>query len=58
MCANRIYVQSSIKDEFLAKFKQKVEVLKVGNGADEATDIGPLINQQALKKCRHFWMMR
>ncbi|MPW62637.1 NAD-dependent succinate-semialdehyde dehydrogenase [Moraxella catarrhalis] len=50
VCANRIYVQSSIKDEFLAKFKQKVEVLKVGNGADEATDIGPLINQQALKK--------
>lgn len=50
VCANRVYVQSSVKDEFLAKFKQKVEALKVGDGADDSTDVGPLINQQALKK--------
>lgn len=50
VCANRVYVQNSVKDEFLAKFKQKVEALKVGDGADDSTDVGPLINQQALKK--------
>lgn len=50
ICANRIYVQDSIKDQFLALFKQKVEQLKVGNGLQKGTDIGPLINQSALEK--------
>nr|WP_313012955.1 NAD-dependent succinate-semialdehyde dehydrogenase [Moraxella sp. CTOTU48841] len=50
VCANRVYVQSSIKDKFLAIFKQKVEALKVGNGMTEGVNIGPLINQGALDK--------
>lgn len=50
VCANRVYVQSSIKDKFLAIFKQKVEALKVGNGMTEGVHIGPLINQDALDK--------
>lgn len=50
ICANRIYVQDSIKDQFLALFKQKVEQLNVGNGLQQGTDIGPLINQSALEK--------
>lgn len=50
VCANRIYVQDSIKDTFLALFKQKVEQLKVGNGMEQGTDIGPLINPSALEK--------
>lgn len=50
VCANRIYVQDSIKDAFLALFKQKVEQLKVGNGMEQGTDIGPLINPSALEK--------
>lgn len=50
VCANRIYVQDSIKDAFLALFKQKVEQLKVGNGMEQDTDIGPLINPSALEK--------
>lgn len=50
VCANRVYVQSGIKDKFLAIFKQKVEALKVGNGMTEGVNIGPLINQDALDK--------
>nr|WP_313378829.1 NAD-dependent succinate-semialdehyde dehydrogenase [Moraxella sp.] len=50
VCANRVYVQSSIKDKFLAIFKQKVEALKVGNGMTEGVNIGPLINQDAMDK--------
>lgn len=50
VCANRIYVQRGIKEQFLTKFTAKVEALTVGNGADLATDIGPLINEQALDK--------
>ncbi|XYS42448.1 NAD-dependent succinate-semialdehyde dehydrogenase [Acinetobacter baumannii] len=50
VCANRIYVQSAIYDEFVAKLKVKVDALKVGNGLDEDTDIGPLINRKAIQK--------
>ena len=50
VCANRVYVQDSIKDKFLDIFVQKVAELTVGNGMDEGVDIGPLINQKALEK--------
>lgn len=50
VCANRVYVQASVKDQFLAVFKQKVEALTVGNGMDEGVEVGPLINQDALGK--------
>lgn len=50
VCANRIYVQAGVKEAFLQIFKAKVEALKIGNGLQEDTDIGPLINQDALNK--------
>ncbi|WP_180132055.1 MULTISPECIES: NAD-dependent succinate-semialdehyde dehydrogenase [unclassified Acinetobacter] len=50
VCANRIYVQSAIYDEFVEKLKVKVEALKLGNGLEVETDIGPLINRKAVKK--------
>lgn len=53
VCANRVYVQSSIKDKFLEIFKQKVEALNVGNGMQDGVEIGPLINQDALNKVEH-----
>ena len=40
----RIYAQSSVYDELLARFLPKVEALKLGDPADEETDIGPLID--------------
>ncbi len=50
VCANRVYVQASIKDKFLDIFVKKVKALKVGNGMDEGVDIGPLINEDGLEK--------
>ena len=50
VCANRVYVQDSIKDKFLDIFVKKVAALNVGNGMDEGVDIGPLINKKALDK--------
>ena len=50
VCANRVYVQDSIKDAFLEVFVKKVAELNVGNGLEEGVDIGPLINQKALEK--------
>ena len=50
VCANRVYVQDSIKDKFLDIFVKKVTALKVGNGMDDNVDIGPLINKDGLEK--------
>ena len=50
VCANRIYVQSEIYDVFVEKLKLEVEKMKMGNGLDADTDIGPLINRKAVQK--------
>src|SRR5699024_3168414 len=52
VCANRIYVQSGIYEQFIDKFAEKVRLLSVGNGL-EVIDIGPLINEDGLKKVKH-----
>ncbi|MFJ5623056.1 NAD-dependent succinate-semialdehyde dehydrogenase [Peribacillus loiseleuriae] len=50
VCANRVYVHESIYDAFIEKLVLKVKTLKIGNGLEEGTDIGPLINQSAVDK--------
>jgi succinate-semialdehyde dehydrogenase/glutarate-semialdehyde dehydrogenase len=50
IAANRIYVQDGIKDRFLAAFAAKVGGLRAGDGFDEASDIGPLIDDAAVEK--------
>lgn len=44
MAANRIIVDRSVADAFAERFTAKVAALKVGDPADPATHIGPLIN--------------
>ncbi|MFF4170079.1 aldehyde dehydrogenase family protein [Streptomyces sp. NPDC001744] len=46
MAANRILVDRSLEEEFTGKFVAKVKTLRVGDPADPATHIGPLINSQ------------
>ncbi|NKL21221.1 NAD-dependent succinate-semialdehyde dehydrogenase [Rhizobium leguminosarum] len=50
VCANRIYAQSSIYDEFVSKLAERVKGLQVADGFSEGTSIGPLINQKAVDK--------
>ena len=50
VCANRIYVQEAIYNEFATKFAEKVEGFKVGNGFDEGITHGPLIHDRAVSK--------
>jgi succinate-semialdehyde dehydrogenase/glutarate-semialdehyde dehydrogenase len=50
VCANRIFVQSGVYDEFATALTAKVAEMKVGNGADEGITIGPLIDRQGLEK--------
>jgi succinate-semialdehyde dehydrogenase/glutarate-semialdehyde dehydrogenase len=50
ICTNRIYVQESVLDDFVGLFTDKVKKLRVGNGLERGTDIGPLIDAQAVAK--------
>lgn len=50
VCANRIYVHDSIYDKFAHLLKEQVFKLTVGNGLDENTTIGPLVNEAGLIK--------
>ncbi|WP_153731538.1 NAD-dependent succinate-semialdehyde dehydrogenase [Sporosarcina obsidiansis] len=50
VCANRILVHENIVDTFSEKFAEATKQLKVGNGLDEATDVGPIINEKGYNK--------
>jgi succinate-semialdehyde dehydrogenase/glutarate-semialdehyde dehydrogenase len=50
VCANRIFVQENIHDDFVAALKVAIQELKVGNGLDPASKQGPLINEAAVAK--------
>jgi succinate-semialdehyde dehydrogenase / glutarate-semialdehyde dehydrogenase len=50
VCANRIYVQEGVYDQFIQKFSAKVKALKVGNGFEEGVVQGPLIEDAAVQK--------
>jgi acyl-CoA reductase-like NAD-dependent aldehyde dehydrogenase len=46
----RIYVQRSAYEDFVGRFIPKVEALQVGDPADEDTDVGPLIDEDARER--------
>ena len=50
VCANRIYVQAGVYDAFAEKLAKAVDTLKVGDGLEEGTNAGPLINEKAVEK--------
>lgn len=50
VCANRIYVQDGVYDEFAHKLATAVSQLKVGVGTEAGVTTGPLINSDAVAK--------
>jgi succinate-semialdehyde dehydrogenase/glutarate-semialdehyde dehydrogenase len=50
VCANRLYVQDGIYDQFADKLAAAVARLKVGNGQDSGVTQGPLIEEKAVVK--------
>ncbi|KAM7229639.1 hypothetical protein CapIbe_019755 [Capra ibex] len=51
VCSNRFLVQSGIHDSFVKKFAEAIKTnLHVGNGFEERTTQGPLINAKAVEK--------
>lgn len=49
-CVNRIFVEEKIHDLFVKKLLTEVAKIKVGNGLDASTTMGPMISQTALQK--------
>src|SRR3989442_5708101 len=47
--ASRVAVHKDVYKEFIDRFVDRVKSLKVGNGLDASTDMGPCINEQQLK---------
>src|SRR5436853_1165596 len=45
---SRIIVQKGVYGEFIERYVERAKRLKVGNGLDESTDMGPAINESQL----------
>ncbi|MET3472501.1 betaine-aldehyde dehydrogenase [Novosphingobium sp. 1529] len=52
VCSNgtRVFVHSSVMDDFLARLKARTEAMIVGDPADPATHVGALISQAHMEK--------
>lgn len=50
VCANRLYVQRGVVEPFAAKLAARANALTIGNGMDDGVEMGPLIDQAAMKK--------
>jgi len=47
---SRLVLHDAIHDDFVDELVQRVEGLRLGDGRKEGTDVGPLINEDALRK--------
>jgi succinate-semialdehyde dehydrogenase/glutarate-semialdehyde dehydrogenase len=48
--ANRFYVHDAVADQFIEAFSARLRSMVVGPGLDEATDLGPLVNEETRSK--------
>jgi succinate-semialdehyde dehydrogenase / glutarate-semialdehyde dehydrogenase len=48
--ANRFYVHEAVADGFIATFSARLRSMIVGPGLDEATEVGPLVNEATRSK--------
>ncbi len=50
---NRVYAHQSVAKEFAEKLAKRTAELKIGDGLEEGTDVGPLINEKALETMKN-----
>lgn len=50
LCGSRIFVEEAVYDEFVEKFVDKINALKIGDPEAEATNIGAVVSQQHMEK--------
>jgi alpha-ketoglutaric semialdehyde dehydrogenase len=51
---SRLIIQSGVHDDLLGRLVDRVRTLKLGDGRAKGTDVGPLINEPALKKVERY----
>jgi len=51
---SRLILQSGIHDDFLSRLVKRVRALKLGDGRRDGTEVGPLINEAAVKKVERY----
>ena len=52
--SSRIVVHKKVYKQFSKKLVERARALRVGNGADARTDMGPVINSEAIEKIRGY----
>ena len=57
LCAERVYVERRIFNEFVDRLKAKAESLNVGWPTDEQTNFGPLISAEHKKKVASYYQL-
>ncbi|MDI3336185.1 betaine-aldehyde dehydrogenase [Defluviimonas aestuarii] len=52
VCSNgtRVFVQKGIKEQFLARLKERTQAIRLGDPLDEETQMGPLVSEAQLEK--------
>jgi aldehyde dehydrogenase (NAD+) len=54
-CAgSRLFVEEKVKDEFLGRFKEKADKIKVGDPMDKETLMGPQVSMEQLNKIKSY----
>ena len=51
---SRVIVQKAVRNQLLEKLVPRIEKLRLGNGLDEAVDVGPVINASQLEKIHSY----
>lgn len=57
LCAERVYVQRPIYDQFVEKLKQEAERLRIGSPLELSTEMGPLISAQHREKVLSYYKL-
>jgi aminomuconate-semialdehyde/2-hydroxymuconate-6-semialdehyde dehydrogenase len=50
LAGSRLYVERPVYDEFLARFVERAEAMRLGDPMDPATEIGPLASEEHWRK--------
>src|SRR5438105_13796309 len=54
-CAgSRLFVEEKVKEEFLGRFKEKAEKIKVGDPMDKSTLMGPQVSEEQLNRIKGY----
>jgi acyl-CoA reductase-like NAD-dependent aldehyde dehydrogenase len=51
---SRLLVQSGVHDEFVSRLVDRARAMKLGDGRAKGTDVGPLVNEPALRKVEKY----